>query len=449
MSKSVRAYALDVLVKIGDNGAFSHLLIDQTLKNTTLDIRDQALFTELVYGTLNRKLTLEYDLYQLVKKPEKLQSWVKWLLYLAFYQLKYLDKVPDHAVVNEAVEIAKKRGHQGIVKLVNGVLRQAVRQGFTDYTEINEPLKQLSIKTSTPEWLIERWVDSYGFEKAEKIAVSQLVKSDKSVRVNPLKMTRTEVMKQLQTDGFDVRMSTFSSHGLVIEKGNILKHPFFKEGVITIQDQTSMLVGEMMAIEEGQIILDSCSAPGGKATDIAERLSNTGCVYSFDLHEKKTKLVKEKAEQLGLINIKTQGMDARHLDEAFDQETFDRILVDAPCSGFGVIRTKPDIKYSKTSEDVFQLSMIQFDILKTVMPLLKTNGKLIYSTCTIDPTENEALIAEFLSGQTRIEVDPTFFEELPDFLKTSIGVTPFGIQIFPDDFNTDGFFLTRLQYKQH
>ena len=448
MSKTVRAHALDVLVKVGDNGAFSHLLIDQTLKSNDLEGRDQGLFTELVYGTLNRKLTLAYDLDQFVKKTNKLQSWVKWLLYLSFYQLKYLDKVPDHAVVNEAVELAKKRGHQGIVKLVNGVLRQALRQGFPSYDEIEPDTKRLSIETSTPEWLIERWIDSYGLEKAEQIAKAQLIKADKSVRVNPLKMSRDEVKQRLIEDGFDVEDSPFSSKGLIINDGNILKHRFFEDGIVTIQDQTSMLVGEMMAVKEGQTILDSCSAPGGKSTDLAEHLSNTGCVYSYDLHEKKTSLVEKKAAQLGLINMKTNAMDARKLDQVFEPKTFDRILIDAPCSGFGVIRTKPDIKYTKTSEDVLNLSMIQFDMLSTIMPLLKEDGKLIYSTCTIDPTENEALVAEFLSGQTRYEVDPTFFTELPDFLQNSVGITPFGLQIFPDDYQTDGFFLTRLQYKQ-
>lgn len=448
MSKTVRAHALDVLVKVGDNGAFSHLLIDQTLKSNDLESRDQGLFTELVYGTLNRKLTLAYDLDQFVKKTNKLQSWVKWLLYLSFYQLKYLDKVPDHAVVNEAVELAKKRGHQGIVKLVNGVLRQALRQGFPSYDEIEPETKRLSIETSTPEWLIERWIDSYGLEKAEQIAKAQLIKADKSVRVNPLKMSRDEVKQHLAEDGFAVEDSPFSSKGLIINDGNILKHRFFEDGIVTIQDQTSMLVGEMMAVKEGQTILDSCSAPGGKSTDLAERLSNTGRVYSYDLHGKKTSLVEKKAAQLGLINMKTKAMDARKLDQVFEPKTFDRILIDAPCSGFGVIRTKPDIKYTKTSEDVLNLSMIQFDMLSTIMPLLKEDGKLIYSTCTIDPTENEALVAEFLSGQTRYEVDPTFFTELPDFLQNSVGITPFGLQIFPDDYQTDGFFLTRLQYKQ-
>jgi len=383
-----------------------------------------------------------------VKKTNKLQSWVKWLLYLSIYQLKYLDKVPDHAVVNEAVELAKKRGHQGIVKLVNGVLRQALRQGFPSYDKIEPETKRLSIETSTPEWLIERWVDSYGLEKAEQIAKAQLIKADKSVRVNPLKMSRDEVKQHLTEDGFAVEDSPFSSKGLIINTGNILKHPFFEDGIVTIQDQTSMLVGEMMAVKEGQTILDSCSAPGGKSTDLAERLSNTGRVYSYDLHEKKTSLVEKKAAQLGLINMKTKAMDARKLDQVFEPKTFDRILIDAPCSGFGVIRTKPDIKYTKTSEDVLNLSMIQFDMLSTIMPLLKEDGKLIYSTCTIDPTENEALVAEFLSGQTRYEVDPTFFTELPDFLQNSAGITPFGLQIFPDEYQTDGFFLTRLQYKQ-
>ncbi|PXW92576.1 16S rRNA (cytosine967-C5)-methyltransferase [Streptohalobacillus salinus] len=446
--KTVRNHALDVLTKVGDGGGFSHLIIDQTIKKANLNNKDVALLTEIVYGTLNRKLTLAYDLKQFVKKENKLQSWVKWLLYLSFYQMKYLNKVPDHAIINEAVEIAKQRGHQGIVKLVNGVLRTAQRNGFTDYSEIEDAYERLAIETSTPRWLIERWDDSYGLEKAEAIARQNLAHQAMSIRVNPLRISREEAIEQLRSDGFEVSPSLFSNQGIVIEKGNVLTHDLFTQGAVTIQDQSSMLVTEMMQIEDDQMVLDACSAPGGKTTHIAEKLHNTGEVHAFDIHEKKMRVVKEKAETLGLINIKTASKDARLLTENYPPETFDRILIDAPCSGLGVIRTKPDIKYSKTENDIDNLAIIQFELLTKIAPLIKKDGMIVYSTCTVDPTENEVIIAEFLTSHQAFEVDPSFFETLPVQLKDSVGITEFGLQIFPDDFNTDGFFMTRLRRRE-
>ncbi|SEN61172.1 16S rRNA (cytosine967-C5)-methyltransferase [Amphibacillus marinus] len=450
MSKyQLRTACLDVLMRIGENGAFSHLMIDQTLKKMNWTVKDEALFTEIIYGTIQRKLTLNYYLNQFVKRNKKMDNWVKWLLYMSFYQMVYLDKVPDHAIVHEAVEIAKKRGHQGIVKLVNGVLRSAQRNGFPNFQTIDDPIEALAIETSHPTWLVERWIDCYGLDKARRICMANLTSKPISVRINPLKLTRALALETLTNDGYQVVESQFSPQGIVVEKGQILHHQLFKAGSLTIQDQSSMLVAEMMDLAEGQSVLDACSAPGGKATHIGEKLKNTGHVYAYDLHEKKAKLVKEKAELLGLINIRTKGIDGRQLINHHEQGAFDRILIDAPCSGLGVIRGKPDIKYTKSDQDVRHLAEIQFELLEKISPLLKKNGKLLYSTCTIDPTENEVVIAEFLASHQTFEVDPDFFNELPKFLSKTTGITEFGLQIFPDDFNSDGFFLTRLKRKGH
>ena len=449
MSKfQLRTKTLDVLVQIGDSGAFSHLTIDQTIEKMDWAHKDQALFTELVYGTLQRKLTLDYFLNHFVDPNKKVEKWVKWLLYLSFYQMHYLDKIPDHAIIHEAVEIAKQKGHQGIAKFVNGVLREAQRQGFPSFDTIEDLIERLSIETSHPYWLVERWIDSYGEEQTEAMCKANLETKPISVRVNSLKLTRDEAIEQLTHDGFEVKASQFSNHGIIIEKGHILDHPLFKSGSLTIQDQSSMLVVEMMDIKQDQIVLDACSAPGGKATHIGEKLNNTGRVYAYDLHQKKVNLVKRKAEQLGLINISTAAIDGRQLNQKYEPETFDRILVDAPCSGFGVIRTKPDIKYAKTAKDVDNLAHVQYELLEKIAPLLKKNGKLLYSTCTVDPTENEVVVTEFLINNQRYEVDPDFFKELPDFLNKEIEHLQVGIQIFPNEFNSDGFFLTRIRRKQ-
>lgn len=445
----VRTKTLEVLIRVGDSGAFSHLIIDQTIQQMDWSVQDQALFTELVYGTLQRKLTLDYFLQHFVNPKKKVEKWVKWLLYLSFYQMHYLDKIPDHAIIHEAVEIAKLKGHQGIGKFVNGVLREAQRQGFPSFDQIEDPIERIAIETSHPYWLVERWSDAFGEVKAESICMANLNTKPISIRVNPLKMSRDNLMEQLTADGYYVEASQFSKQGIVVMKGRILSHPLFKSGVFSIQDQSSMLVVEMMDIHPDQIVLDACSAPGGKTTHIGEKLKNTGRVYAYDLHQKKVNLVQNKAEELGLLNIRTKAIDGRQLANIYDQETFDRILIDAPCSGFGVIRGKPDIKYSRTEADVEALAQVQYELLESIAPLLKRDGKLIYSTCTLDPTENEAVISEFLmTYHQTFEIDPDFFTDLPKFLNNSQGVSQVGVQIFPDDFNSDGFFITRLRKKQ-
>lgn len=446
MSKyQLRTKTLETLTRVGDDGGFSHILIDQTLDKMDWQRNDQALFTELVYGTLQYKLTLEYILNQFVNQERKVDRWVRWLLYLSFYQMFYLDKIPDHAIIHEAVEIAKKRGNQGIGKFVNGVLREAQRQGKPSFDSIEDPIERISIETSHPSWLVERWIDTYGVEKTKSMCEANLTTKPMSIRVNALKTSRDEVIEVLTNDGFEVEPSNFSEQGIIIQKGHLQSHPLFKQGAFTIQDQSSMLVVEMMDIKPDQEILDACSAPGGKATFIGEKLNNTGHVYANDLHEKKVKLVQEKAEELGLINLRTKAIDGRKLVDEFEPGTFDRILIDAPCSGFGVIRGKPDIKYSKTEEDIESLAYIQYELLDAILPLLKPDGKLIYSTCTVDPTENNAVVTEFIFGHSSYEIDPEFFTELPEQFKDSEGISQVGLQIFPDDFNSDGFFMTRIR----
>ncbi|WP_117160876.1 16S rRNA (cytosine(967)-C(5))-methyltransferase RsmB [Paraliobacillus sp. X-1268] len=445
--KNVRASSLDILLRIGDNGAFSHLLIDHTIKSNELSTLDQSLLTEIVYGTLQRKLTLDYFVTHFVKKPEKLASWVKWLLYLSFYQMHYLEKVPDHAIINEAVTIAKKRGHEGISSLVNGVLRSAQRSGFPSFDKISDDVERLSLETSHPLWLVKRWVKTYGITKTELICHANLHTKPMTVRVQPLKITRDDAMKVLEDEGYEVEASLFSEQGIVVVKGNVLKSDLFSRNSLSIQDQSSMLVAEMLQLEENQIVLDACSAPGGKTTHIAEKLKNTGQIFAYDLLEKKADLVAKKAGILGLTNIETKGADARNLDVYHNPNTFDRILVDAPCSGLGVIRGKPDIKYNKSEADINKLATIQMSLLENVAQLLKNDGKLLYSTCTVDKEENEKVVEAFLLVNTDFEIDKSFFETLPTFIQNAPGLSDLGLQIFPDDYQTDGFFLTRLQKK--
>ncbi|RLL45524.1 16S rRNA (cytosine(967)-C(5))-methyltransferase RsmB [Oceanobacillus piezotolerans] len=441
----LRNTILDVLIRIEKDQGFSHLLVDHEIKSSGLSPKDVNLLTEVVYGTMQRKITLDYYISHFVSSKKKLDLWVKMLLRMSIYQMVYLDKVPDHAIIHESVEIAKQRGHKGISGFINGVLRSVQRDGVPNFDNIKDEVKRLSIETSHPEWLVSRWVKEYGVSTTKEMCQANLMKKPQSIRIQPLRITREEAMERLQNQGFEVTASPFSPQGIIVEKGNILSTDLFRDGLVSIQDQSSMLVGEMLDAHPQMVVLDACSAPGGKATHIAEKMENQGVLYAYDLHKKKANLITKKANQLGLSIIQANQSDARKLQEQHEKESFDRILIDAPCSGLGVIRGKPEIKYNKNEEDVKRLSEIQLDILTHVAPLLKRDGLLIYSTCTVDVEENEQVVKEFLSNHPDFQVDPGFFEELPNAVQNASGITTFGLQLFPQSYNTDGFFLTRLR----
>ena len=435
---------LELLMRIEKDQGYSHLLIDKEIQKNRFVQQDAALLTEVVYGTLQRKLTLEYILKQHVDKNKKVAMWVELLLYMSIYQMFYLDKVPDHAIIHEAVEIAKKRGHQGIASFVNGVLRNIQRSGMTDFTNINDPVKKIAIQTSHPIWLVKRWEKQFGLETTQKMCEANLRNRDSSIRIQPLKISRDEAMKKLQAEGFEVEKSIVSNQGIVIKKGNILKSALFKDGYVTIQDQSSMLVGEAVDTKPNMVVLDTCSAPGGKVTHLAEKMRDEGIVKAHDLHKKKIRLVENKAKELSLSIIDASAADARTLGEIYPQQHFDRILVDAPCSGLGVIRSKPDIKYRKKEEDIESLAKIQYDILHRVSSLLKIGGYLVYSTCTVDQSENEMVIKKFLEQHSNYSGDQMFVDSLPKQVIQHASSGNYWIQLFPHSIESDGFFIARL-----
>lgn len=441
----LRSTILDVLLRIDEGSGYSHLLVDKAIKTNRISSKDGALLTEIVYGTIQRKITLDYYINSFVNDKKKLDSWVRMLLRMSIYQMVFLDKVPDHAIIHEAVEIAKQRGHKGIASFVNGTLRTIQRKGVPNTSLITDDLERLAINTSHPKWLIQRWVNQYGYNEAKTMCEANLRHKPISVRVQPLKLSPQEAVKKLQEEGYEVVQSTISNQGIIVKKGNILQSKLFKAGMLTIQDQSSMLVGEMLDAKPGMHVLDTCSAPGGKVTHIAEKMKNEGTIMAHDLHKKKINLINAKANELDLSIIHAEQADARNLRERYGEAMFDRILVDAPCSGLGVIRGKPDIKYHKQVQDIHRLAKIQLAILNEISPLLKTNGLLMYSTCTVDKEENEEVVKAFLDMNLDYTIDPSFFKALPSILKTSPGITTFGLQIFPQTLETDGFFLTRFK----
>ncbi|MFD2212903.1 16S rRNA (cytosine(967)-C(5))-methyltransferase RsmB [Metabacillus endolithicus] len=442
---TVRDVAVETLLQIEKNQAYSNLLLNSMIKKYQVNTKDISLLTEIVYGTLQRKDTLDYYLENFIKKTKKIDAWVRILLRISVYQMVYLDRVPERAIFFEAVEIAKKRGHKGISSFVNGVLRSLQREGLSDINQIADSVERLSIKTSHPKWLVEKWIDQYGYEETEKMCEANLTPPSQTARVNQTKMTVDELMKTLNQNGVSVEHGDLAVDAIKGTKGNLALTDAFSEGFLTIQDESSMLVARALNPQIGETILDACAAPGGKSTHIAERMGGTGTVHSLDLHEHKVKLIKQQAERLNLTNIQAEALDSRLAGDRFEKNKFDRILVDAPCSGFGVIRRKPDIKYTKSPEDVLKLAELQKNILHAVAPLLKSNGVLVYSTCTIDREENTDVIQSFLKHHPEFELDQGAIHHFPEKLHPYFKDGE--VQLLPHYFGTDGFYIVCLRKK--
>lgn len=429
---TAREAALDVLVRTEQDRSYSNLLLHQTIQKYRLDKSDAALATEIVYGTIQRLNTIDYFLGKFVAKGmAKLQPWVRSLLRLSFYQMYYLDRIPDHAIVNEAVNLAKKKGHQGISGMVNGVLRNVIRQ--KDSLLIPEKLpaaERIALVHSHPQWLVSRWLRQLGEAKTEQICEANNVPPRVSIRANTMKLGRNELVELLRQADIQAEPSALAPAGVIVRgAGNMALTPWFAEGLFSIQDESSMLVAEAVDPQPGEKVLDCCAAPGGKTMHMAEKMKDSGQVWACDVHEHKAKLIQEQADRLGLKSVKTLTADARKLTERFEAGSFDRILLDAPCSGLGVIRRKPDMKWSKLEQELDDICVIQRDLLNEVHKLLRPGGILVYSTCTIEHNENEGMVQSFLRDHPEFEWAD---EQGP-------------VQIYPYEHQSDGFFIAKLR----
>ena len=339
-TKTARQTALAVLEAVFSEGAYSTIALNQALLEVPLSSADKGLVTEIVYGTVARKITLEWYLSHVIEDRDKLDSWLYFLLLMSLYQILYLDKIPAHAVVNEAVELAKVR-KKGSEKFANAVLRGLLRDGVADIGSIKRKNKRYSIQYSLPVWLVKMLIEEYGEKRALAIFESLFLRNKASVRVGDL--SRKEELKQV----LQAEDSLLAPSALVKNHGHFAGHALFEEGAITIQDESSQLVAPSLELRGDEQVLDECSAPGGKTMHIASYLT-TGQVTALDLYEHKLALIKENAQRLGVADkVITKKLDARKVFETFGADAFDKILVDAPCSGIGLIRRKPDINTIK------------------------------------------------------------------------------------------------------
>ncbi|MFC5532346.1 16S rRNA (cytosine(967)-C(5))-methyltransferase RsmB [Cohnella yongneupensis] len=449
--KGPRDVAVQVLLKVELNEAFSGLALNQALNAAELSRPDAGLATELVYGTIQRLNTIDYALSGRVKGwPAKVEPWVRVLLRLSYYQLRWLSRVPAHAVVAEAVNIAKRRGHSGIAGLVNGVLRGLIRDGIdAPLPQQLSAVKRISLEHSHPEWLVARWVSAYGEQTTEAMCAANNEPPHASARVNPLRSNREELLAAMNEAGISARPSPLSSQGIIADKaGNLVHADGYKEGRFSIQDESSMLVAKVANPKAGMSVLDCCAAPGGKSTHLAELLGDKGKVLANDVHFHKEALIQQQAARLGIASVETMVADAMDLPDRLPEKSFDVVLLDAPCSGLGVIRRKPEIKWNKSPDDLASLSELQHRLLDRIQSLVKPGGTLVYSTCTIAPEENEQTISRFLQDNPSFALDPDWPEEVLAPIKTAGYLPePFtgALQLLPHMFGSDGFFIARMR----
>ncbi|MDR4999258.1 16S rRNA (cytosine(967)-C(5))-methyltransferase RsmB [Brevibacillus parabrevis] len=444
--KGARDIALDVLNRVEEHKSYSNLELRGVLDRAQLSAADTGLVTELVYGTIQRKLTLDHVLSHFVGN-KKLQMWVRNLLRLSLYQIRFLDRIPERAAVHEAVEMAKRRGHQGIASMVNGVLRNVLRQpDVWERLPKGDRAAQISVAHSHPEWLVREWLKVYGEEATIAICEANNRTPHSSIRSNSLKTTVSELLDKLAQEEAVAQPSALSPQAIVVAGGHVAGSRLFREGFFTIQDESSMLVAPALAAKPGMRVLDACAAPGGKTTHIAELMENRGQIIASDLHPHKRELIAQTAKRLGITIIEPITSDALDLPDR-GLGAFDRILLDAPCSGFGVIRRKPDLKWNKTPEDVRTIAQLQYELLKALAPMLAPEGVLVYSTCTIEPKENQEIVQRFVKEHPEFVLDDTLGQDLPDAVRNQVDESGACVQILPQHFDSDGFFIARLKRK--
>lgn len=444
---SAREIALEVLEAVECEGSYASLALNRLMEKYRPGKLDRAFATELAYGTLRFLKTIDWVLGQFVKQPLSAQTApVRNILRLSVYQLMYLDKVPASAACNEGAEMAKKHGHPGAVKFVNGVLRGIARRisdikfpGLAD-----DPVGHISIKYSHPAWMVERWIREYGTEETILLCRSNNAPSPNTVRVNTLKITRDGLVEKLKREGLALKETAVAPEGIKIEGFlSIASIAAFREGLFLVQDESSMLASRVLAPVPGSTAIDTCSAPGGKTTHLAQLMENRGEIFAFDVHPHKLDLIKENSARLGIDIIKEFSGDAREMPEKLHNSA-DYVLVDAPCSGLGVLGRRPDARWRKEPGQIAGLVRLQAEILDSSSRCVKENGVMVYSTCTITREENLGQVEDFLAGH------PEFMlEDLTPLIPRSLDVdgTMAGgyLQILPHRHGMDGFFIARMR----
>ena len=439
-----RLAVCQALLRIEREGGYADRLIDQELQSGRLTGPDRALFSELLFGVLRRRGTLDHLLAQLLSRPlQQLDAAVLAILRSGLYQLTALDRVPPHAAINEAVNLARQLA-PAAAGLVNAVLRSYLRQAdtltFPDRSV--DPAAAIAARHSVPLWLAGQWIGQLGVEEAACLAEECCTPPGLTLRVNSLSTSREALLELLEQNGITAAPGRWSPLAVCLAgRHRIVELPGFQEGLFTVQDEASQVAGLMLGAQPGESVWDACAAPGGKATLIAQQMNNSGELLASDISPAKLRMIQEAVARLG-IGCVTSAVINLHKAETLPEGLFDRVLLDAPCSGLGVIRRNPEAKWRLTPADLSRLAAAQRGMLRQTASRLKPGGTLLYSTCSTSREENEEVLADFLSEQRDFVL-----ENLHDSFPAWDGlITPEGMmRAWPHRHGMDGFFAARLR----
>lgn len=436
-----RQIALTILYDIEYNGAYSNMALKDKLSyNKELNKLDKAFITTLVYGVIRRKNTLDYVIGKYSKiKLKKISKYLIIILRMGIYQIMFMDKVPDSAAVNESVKLAKRYGHSASSGFVNGMLHSVIRGRDTLKYPENE-MEFLAVKYSFPQWLVEKLISQLGKEFAEDFMKASNIEPKTTLRVNTLKTSLDELITKLQDINVTVSKSDLYENALYVSGFDIGGSSLYKDGLFIAQDISAMLTSIVLNPKNGDYVIDMCAAPGGKTTHIAQLMKNKGKITAFELHSHKVDIIQKNAQRMGIDIIEAVCKDSCEFDGEYEGIA-DKVLVDVPCSGLGIIRRKPDIKWNK--QDDSDLPDIQYKILENAGKYVKIGGELVYSTCTIDINENENIIDKFLENNENFErIDIS--DLLPMAIDKQNAKNGY-VTLYPNINDVDGFFICKLK----
>ncbi|MHB8482512.1 MAG: 16S rRNA (cytosine(967)-C(5))-methyltransferase RsmB [Nitrospiria bacterium] len=442
-----RLSALHILTEVEEKEVFLDPLMDREYEK--LSPLDKSLLKELVYGTLQWQGYIDWVIDRYAeRKTHKMGQVVRNSLRLGAYQLLFLSKIPAFAAIYESVELVKEKEGTPAAGFVNGVLRSVLRDQETKkIPELkDDSARNIAIKYSQPEWLVKRWATRYGIDITKKWYKNNISQPPFTIRVNRVLIDRERLANILFDEGINTEKTPCSPIGLILEKpGDITRLHSYLKGLFYIQDEASQLVPFLLSPRSGDQILDACAAPGGKATQLAELIGDRGEVLAIDQSPDRINLLQRNLKRMGLTSVKPRQLDLTKEAREIQKRGFNKILLDAPCSGMGVLRRHPEGKWQKKENLLFSYSKIQLHLLDVVSKGLKAGGILVYSTCSTEPEENEKVIEKFLKSNPGFKVENPK-TSLPESCHRFIGKDYF-LRTYPEPHNMDGFFAVKMVKK--
>ncbi|MGH2398211.1 MAG: 16S rRNA (cytosine(967)-C(5))-methyltransferase RsmB [bacterium] len=438
-ARSARDAAVVILSRVDGGEAYANILLASVLGRAGLSEIDAGLATELVLGTLRHRARVDWTLAGALRHPlDDLPPRIRAVLRTGAYQLLFMPRIPPHAAVDEAVSLARIHGHAGTVKLANAVLRRIASEGERILPAASS-IGRISIAHSHPEWLVDRWIRRFGEVETEALCRANNAPARPTARLNTLQLHPDEAVRRLLDAGMTVTRTALAE-GVYLAGPVSERHRVVAEGLLTMQDLAAMLVTHVLDPQPGETIIDGAAAPGGKTTHIAERMRDRGRIIACDTHAAKLTRLRHRVARMGISIVEAHERDAREIGRVFSRQA-DRVLLDAPCTGLGVLRRRPDIKWRVQAGDITTLAALQLQIIRGAADAVRPGGVLVYSVCTTEDEEGQKVVSEFLTEHEEFRLE---MPDLPDALRSAVAA-PGAALLLPQRHDTDGFFIARMR----